>query len=289
MMTKILLSLALTVTMYAECTQSQYNNAIHIWGNSIHKKGTQKRNLLTKADNACPNIPIVLLDLKILEAEHNSSSNMDTFKNLKNLSNTLYIDDTERQIKHKYNTAIIINVLWLNYLEKQEAKLASQKGLDTTEIVTYQKWIKQLKSKRSTDDILKAISTIGGLYKADLLFDKNKFKIKNKPLAQDIISTIHAELKNNKDALFGLEGGASSEGNAAYNNTLSKNRAKSLKSMILNQHPQYKNNIKVFAAGESQLVCEAGLLPEINPQGEYQCITKEDREKSRRVSIRRVK
>lgn len=287
-MTKILLLLSLTVTIYAKCTDSQYQNAIHIWGNSIHKKGTQKRNLLTKANNACPNIPIVSLDLKILEAEH-SSSNNKTFEHLKNLSNTLYIEDTERQIKHKYNTAIMVNVLWLKYLEKKEAKLASQKGLDITAITICRQQIKQLKSKRSTDDILKAISTIGGLYKADLLFDKNKFKIKNKPLAQDIISTIHAELKNNKDALFGLEGGASSEGNAAYNNTLSKNRAKSLKSMILNQYPQYKNNIKVFAAGESQLVCEAGLLPEINPQGEYQCITKEDREKSRRVSIRRVK
>lgn len=288
-MTKILLSLALTVTIYAECTQSQYNNAIDIWGDSIHTKGNKKINLLTKANNACPNIPIVLLDLKILEAEHNSSSNMDTFKNLKNLSNTLYIDDTERQIKHKYNSAIIINVLWLKYLEKREAKLSSQKGINTTELATCRKHIEQLKSKRSTDDLLKAISNIGGLYKADLLFDKNKFKIKNKSLAQDIIATIHAELKNNKNALFGLEGGASSEGSALYNNTLSKNRAESLKSMILKRYPQYRNNIKVFAVGESQLVCEGGLLPEINPQGEYQCITKEDREKSRRVSIRRVR
>lgn len=288
-MIKILFSIILATAIYAKCTQSQYKNAIEIWKYSIHAKGNKKASLLKKANTACPNIPIILLDIKILEAEHSSSSNMDTFKKLKNLNNALYIDNTERQIKHKYNNAIIINTLWLNYLKEQEAKLSSQKELNTKKIARYKKWIKHLKSRPSTDNLLKSISNIGGLYKANLLFDKNQFKIKNKSLAQDIISTIHTELKGNKNALFGLEGGASSEGNATYNNTLSKNRALSLKSMILKKYPQYSNNIKVFSTGESRLVCEGGLLPDINPQGEYQCITKEDREKSRRVIIRRVR
>jgi len=55
----------------------------------------------------------------------------------------------------------------------------------------------------------------------------------------------------------------------------------------LKQYPQYKQNIKTYANGESELVCEGEFLPEEDSSGNYACITKEDRDASRRVTIRR--
>lgn len=285
-MIKILFLFTLSVILYAECTDEQYNRTINIWKNAIHEKGTDKIALLQQANEVCPNVPLVSLDIKIQEAKKHGS--METFKRLKNLNNDLYIEPTQQQIDHKINNAKYIDYLWLEYLENEAEKMKYQENLDEASLETYKKWIKHLKDKPLVYGV-KAVANVGGLYKADLLFDKNKYIIKDKKLAYQIGLVMHNVIVKHSDALFGLEGGASSEGNAEYNLELSKNRADSLKKFILRVYPKYSTNIKVFVQGESQLVCEGGLLPEMNTSGEYECLTKEDREKSRRVSIRRVK
>jgi outer membrane protein OmpA-like peptidoglycan-associated protein len=136
---------------------------------------------------------------------------------------------------------------------------------------------------------LKAIQDIGGSYKADLLFDKNSFWIKDTYLTQEIIDVISSEIAFNPDALFGLEGATSSEGDSALNKKLSLKRANALKKAILKRYPNYKANIKTFAMGESDLVCEGGLLPERDEMGEYRCLTAENRIESRKVTIRRLR
>jgi len=285
-MIKVLLILGLNISLYAQCTKAQYNDAMNTWHQSIHAQETEKIALFVKANEFCSDIPIISLDIKIHEASKNF--NLNTLRYLTNLNNDLSTLNTEQEMSHKRNNFKRIDLLWLEYYKNEEKRILSQKSADSSALSLCRKNIKYLK-KHPYDTLYKAVSNVGGLYKADLLFDKEKSKIKDIQLSQKIIDAMHNEIKQDSNVLFGLEGGASSGGTASYNTALSKRRAKALEAMLLKQHPNYKNNIKVFAEGENQLVCEGGLLPEVNTKGEYQCITKEDKAKSRRVRIRRVR
>jgi len=282
-MKKILLPLFLSSILFADCTAEQEQRAMKIWEESIHKSDSYKLKLLNKAEKIC-SLEIIEMDKKIIDAT--KTPTLNKLKYLKNVNNLLTIDAKYRS--HKYNNGKKIDELFLNYFIKEQKKL-NKKGLFNTHqrnVLTQR--IDTLKGKPLKNS-LKAVAEIGGTYKADLLFEKSQYTIKNKRLSQQIIEVIHKAVEQDNNALFGLEGGASSEGLSSFNKKLSKDRGEALEKEILKIYPQYKKNIRVFAMGESELVCEGDLLPEKNSKGEYECLSKENREKSRRVSIRRIR
>jgi len=283
-MKRTLLPLLFSSVLFADCTAEQEQRAMKIWEESIHKSDSYKLKLLNKAEKIC-SLEIIEMDKKIIDAT--KTPTLNKLKYLKNANNLLTIDAKYRS--HKYNNGKKIDELFLNYFIKEQKKLKNKKGLFNThqrEVLTQR--IDTLKGKPLKNS-LKAVTEIGGTYKADLLFEKSQYTIKNKRLSQQIIEVIHKAVEQDNNALFGLEGGASSEGLSSFNKKLSKNRGEALEKEILKIYPQYKKNIRVFAMGESELVCEGDLLPEKNSKGEYECLSKENREKSRRVSIRRIR
>ena len=283
-MKKILLPLLLSSLLFADCTPQEEQKAMRIWKQSIHKTSKRKLKLLNRAEKICP-LELINVDKKIIEA--GNAPTLSKLKYLKNANNLLSLD-VENQA-HKYNNGKQIDQLFLKYFTKEQQELKHKKGvfdLHKNDILNQR--INILKGKAS-DNTLKTIGELGGTYKANLLFDKALYNIKDHSLSQEIVAVIHDEVQKDNNTLFGLEGGASSEGSSSFNKKLSKNRAKALEKEILDIYPNYKNHIKVFAMGESELVCEGDLLPEKNSQGEYECLTQENREKSRRVSIRRLR
>jgi outer membrane protein OmpA-like peptidoglycan-associated protein len=142
---------------------------------------------------------------------------------------------------------------------------------------------------RSTEGTLKAVEEVGGIYRADITFDYDSTTLKNSTLVTEIIDKISNEISKSSNATFGLAGGASSDGSASYNKILSQKRADALKEAILKRNPSFDKNINTYDNGETDLVCEGGFAPEVNENNETKCITKEDKEASRRVTIRREK
>ena len=283
-MKKLLIPLFLSSWLLADCSIDQEDRAFEIWQKSVHKHKSQKLKLLNQALRICDDLEVAYVDRLLIKAKKNP--NEEILSEIKNRANHLSL--APRFSTHKENLIKQNNQLFLNLFRDKRVKLKSQKNFIANGKLSFlEQQIKNLETNPVSG--VKAVTTIGGTYKADLLFDKNKFKIKNHTLSQEIIDVLHQEIEQDSSALFGLEGGASSEGATAHNKELSKNRGNALATAILKKYPSYKANIKVFAMGESQLVCEKGLLPEYNSQGEYSCITKEDREKSRRVSVRRLR
>ena len=283
-MKKLLIPIFLSSWLLADCSIKQEDKAFEIWQKSIHKQESQKLKLLNQALSICEDLEVAYVDRLLIKAKKNP--NQEILSEIKNRTNHLAL--SPEFSTHKENLNRENNQLFLNLFRKKEKEIKSQKGFISNGNLNFlEEQIKSLESSPVAG--VKAVTKVGGTYKADLLFDKNKFNIKNHSLSQEIIDVVHQEVEKNSSALFGLEGGASSEGATAHNKKLSKNRGNALAKAILKKYPSYKTNIKVFAMGESQLVCEKGLLPERNTQGEYECITQEDREKSRRVTVRRLR
>ena len=136
---------------------------------------------------------------------------------------------------------------------------------------------------------LKAVEFVGGSYALDLRFSKDSAVVRKSHKLDKAIEKIASEVSKNSRVLFGLEGFASSDGSYSHNKELSIRRAEALKKEILKKYPNIASHLKIFGNGESGLVCEGGFLPEKNSSGEYECITKEDVDASRRVTIRRVR
>ena len=277
-MKKLLIPIFLSSLLFADCSIAK-----RIWQQSIHKSEAKKLKLLNQALSICPHLEVAYVDKLLIEAKKHPTE--EILMDIKNKANHLTLP--AEFSTHKWNIEQENSQLFLDYFRDKKTKIKTKKGFLTEDLNFLDKQIKSLETSPVAG--VKAVTKIGGTYKANLLFDKDKFKIKNHTLAQEIIDVIHQEVENDSTALFGLEGGASSEGSTAHNKELSKNRGDELANAILKKYPSYKVNIKVFAMGESQLVCEKGLLPERNSKGEYECITKEDREKSRKVTIRRLR
>jgi len=254
-MNRYIFPLILSTLLFADCPPTQKQQALKIWKNSIHQKTpNNKLSMLLKAEKFCP-LDIIEIDKNIILAQANQLSHQEIVE-LRRDNDAL---DTEYS-EHKWNNAKKIEkILGIKSVEYQD-----KKGL-------------------------KAIQDIGGSYKADLLFNKNSFNIKDNAITQDIIEVINSEISFDKNSIFGLEGATSSEGDYLLNEKLSLKRANALKKAILKQYPQYRNNIRVFAMGERDLVCEDELLPERDDMGEYRCLTAENRIESRKVTIRRLK
>jgi len=255
-MKNIILPLTITTTLFATiCNQTQIKEANMYWQQSIFQEGNIKQKLktLNSAYEKCP-LQKIAIDRQIAyistlsPKERNSKEVREDLATLERLNEQL-----------KVSSAHILN---------------NQKKIDI------------LLNKKSKGNSLKAVEEAGGVYRADIRFDYNSAKLKKTPLLSKVIEKISSEIDKHPNALFELEGGASSEGSATYNKKLSKKRAESLKRAI---GAKYANHISISANGENDIVCEGGFLAEVDTNGEAKCITKEDKEASRRVTIRRTR
>ncbi len=248
----IVISTLLSSILLANCTPQEEQKAIQIWKQSIHQESdlNQKLSTLNKAFRICP-LERIDIDKQIILAQ----GGLLTSKKIEELNERNSQMDSIPQL-HKDNNAKKLNeLLGIRF-----------------------------------DNTLRAVEEIGGEYRIDITFEVNRYDVHTKNSSskiQEIIDKITEEIKKDKNALFGLEGGASSEGTPQDNKELSKRRAIALKQVILKKYPKYSQNIKIYANGESELVCEGEFLPEEDSSGNYTCITKEDKEASRRVTIRR--
>ena len=251
-MKRTLLPLLFSSVLFAECTVQQEQEANRLWKQSIHQESNlnQKLSTLNRAFDICP-LNRIDIDRQIILAQGGQLSK----EQIKELNNRNSQQDSIPQ-QHKDNNARKINeLLGIRY-----------------------------------DNTLRAVEEIGGAYRTDITFEVNRSNIyanNSTSTIQEIIDKIDQEVTKDKNALFVLEGGASSEGNPEYNRKLSQRRADALQEAILKQYPNYAHNIETRANGESELVCEGDFLPEEDSSGNFTCITKEDREASRRVTIRR--
>ena len=285
-MLKKLVALSLfSSIIYAQCPKKEYSKAITVWQKSIHQNQSQKIKLLKEALNICNDLEIAKLDLDIIEAS--KSLNKQKLMDIKNRNNNLTV--TIEQQAHKWNNSKIIFSLWKKFYQKQLDTARGTKNFNPSKIEKIKQNINYINSLFiTTGNNMKSLYNIGGLYRADIHFKQNKYNIENTQLVDKIANTMSNILKQRSNVYFGLEGGASSEGSHSYNYELSNKRAKELEKTIISKYPNLKNHIKIFATGESTLVCKQGLLPEKDENGEYRCITKEDKKKSRRVTIRRI-
>lgn len=251
-MKKVLLPLLVSSVLFADCTVQEEERANALWKKSIHQENNlnQKLATLTKALSIC-SLEHIYIDEQIILGQGGQL----TQEALKDLNEKNSQQDTISQV-HKDNNAKKINALL---------------GM-------------------RFDNTLRAVEQIGGRYRSDITFkvnDSNIYVKNSTETIQKIIDKIDEEVKKDKNAIFGLEGGASSEGTPQANKILSQKRSDALKNALLKKYPQYQKNIKTYANGESELVCEGEFLPEEDSSGNYTCITKEDRDASRRVTIRR--
>ncbi len=251
-MKRTLLPLLFSSVLFADCSVQNEQRAVNFWKESIHQENNLNKKLATlnRAFALCP-LKRIDIDKQIILAQGGLLSK-EEIKKLNERNSQ--IDSIPQQ--HKDNNAKKINeLLGIRF-----------------------------------DNTLRAVEEIGGVYRTDITFDVNHSDIyarNSSSTIQEIIDKIDQEVRKDKNALFVLEGGASSEGSPQANKKLSQRRADALKVAILKQYPNYAPNIETRANGESELVCEGDFLPEEDSSGNFTCITKEDRDASRRVTIRR--
>ena len=89
--------------------------------------------------------------------------------------------------------------------------------------------------------------------------------------------------KKYRDKIIYITGFTDTRGKASYNKTLSKNRAKSLKSYLVEKYHLKDNKIKIDGFGEKLPICESGYKQKNG--NEYSCTGKENFYKGRRVTI----
>ena len=252
----IVVSTLLSSILLANCTQEQEQKAIKIWKETIFEKDNQKKiDMLQKANGYCE-LPQIAVDGNI----------------------AYYYTLSKKELKNRTTE-----------LEKLEIENSKLSGVDNNHIKNNQRKIDILFGRELTEG-LRAVTEIGGEYRANILFKKNSDKIEasNRSHIEEIIEQFNEVVKENSNAIFTLEGGASSEGEASYNQRLSQKRADALKKYIVLEDRDLKKHIEIESKGEQNLVCEGDFLPEVNPNtGEAECITQEDRDASRRVTIRR--
>jgi len=255
-MKKLIIPILLTNLILAECTPQQKREAEMFWKQSTHKDSNPKEKLkiLNKAYEKCPSIEKIIVDRYITFVYTLPKKDRES----KEIRDNLY-DIAMR------NQELDVSI---NHIKNNQKKINILLG-------------------KSFDGTLRAVEEAGGVYRADIRFDYNSAVLKKSNLVTKVIDKISSEIEKNPNAIFGLEGGASSEGSASYNKKLSKRRADALKKEILKQNPNFDKNINTSGVGERTLVCEGDFLPEVDEYGETRCITKEDKEASRRVTIRR--
>ena len=254
-MKRLIIPILLTNLLLADCTSKQKREAEMFWRQSIHQESNpqEKFKTLETAYNRCP-LAKIEVDKDIAYLYTLSPKERKSAKNRKKLYNA--------EMK---NQDLDVSI---NHITNNQKKINSLLG-------------------RDTEGTLKAVEKIEGIYRADITFGYNSSKLKSSRVLTQVIDKISSEISKNSNAIFGLEGGASSEGSASYNITLSKKRAEALKSAILKQYPIFGTNIKIYANGEKEIICKGGFAPEIDSSGNSRCITTEDKEASRRVTIKR--
>ena len=158
-----------------------------------------------------------------------------------------------------------------NYLEEQKKKYAPQTAeamtRSTTEKVT----------NRGAD-----LTTEYSIENIPLNFQSNSFEIKkgvNLEQAEEIYKVLSSKKYLKKK--IRIMGFTDTSGEYEDNKKLSKSRAEALKTYL--QNKGLKNNIHAQGISESKPICTEGKI--IHKGYEYGCSIKEDKHKSRRVTI----
>lgn len=241
-----------------------------------------KLRLIIKAKQICT-FEELEIDLELLKIEYDLKNS--NFSNLEerlqevNIKNDQLLDSFKN---YKYNTKLKIDKLFLtlyNNLTKTKYK-----SIIVTDIKKIDKKLARFKEIYKNRNSMKSLLKIGGVYKSNLYFAQDSFTIKNINEALKLKAFLEDIIKTNPNSKFTITGFASSEGNFNYNLKLSEKRAKS----FFDFANLGEKNLKIFAKGEAVLSCSSGLFPEVDNNGEYFCILGEDREKSRKIEIKRV-
>ena len=244
----------------------------------------QKVALIIKAKKICPNLAQIEIEMERLKINHLLKKNQ--LEGLEIRLNKLMADTDSKDglpYEFRFNTKWQINRMFKTLYTKQKS-MVGKKSIFGVTVNKLDEKLADFDKKLKGND-LKSLGDIGGMYKADLNFSKNKSTIRNRQEAQELKEKIKEVISSNPNALFSITGYASSEGSSSYNKILSEKRAKSVVSFVGVNH----KNIKTFSKGEAFLICNDGLIPEHDENNDYRCINGENKEASRRVTIRRIR
>jgi outer membrane protein OmpA-like peptidoglycan-associated protein len=244
------------------CTPSEKKRAEEILNQSFNESNFAKKvTLITNAKKICEKIANVELQYLKIKKSFEKSNLENMQKRLQNLNN---LNDNLDSIHYKYKNRMKyqINSLFTKYY--------STIGMET-------------ESEPIDNEVYKSLVRRRGIYQSHITFYKASARIKNRREAKKIKEAIRAILRQNPKARFSITGHSSSGGNHRYNKRLSQRRADSLERFIGKQ-----SSIKTFSKGESQLICRDRRLPYRDNQGEYHCRGGENKNKSRRVIIKRI-
>ena len=281
----VLITGVLSTLLLADvCSEAEKIQSAKIFADSRDEKIDRRIDLLEKAKKIC-SLPRIEIEIEKLLL-----SDMISAELLQGIEDRLTIisnrnDKLESKLYAlKINNAREIDKLFKKlYMKQYDLKHTKGFMLNPNEIKNLDKKLADFNQKLDTND-KKSLLKVGGLYKSDLRFNKNKFAIRNKSEANELVAVMKEIVQDNPKAFFTVTGYASSGGTKEHNKILSDNRATSFADFSkLGEH------IKIFSKGETSLVCKDGLLPEPDENGEYRCTTSEDKDASRRVQIRRVK
>lgn len=278
-------SLVLSSLLFGgECTQVEHSKSEKIFADSRNEHNLEKKiELISKAKKIC-DIAQIEIEMERLRLNHLIEKNQ--FDKLEiRLHNLISLVDEKDNLGYafRFNTKRQITKMFKIFYEKQK-RMMGKKSIFGVKVKNIDSKLALFKKMFRGED-LKSLGSIGGLYKSDLNFNKDKSKIRNVAEAEALKKKIREVISSTPKALFSITGYASSEGTARYNKALSERRARSVASFVdINQ-----KNVKVFSKGESFLICNDGLIPEYDENSEYRCINGEDREASRRVIVRRIR
>lgn len=271
--------LLLSSVLFGNCTQAE-----KIFADSRDESNLkQKIALIIKAKKNCPQLPQIAIEMERLKINHLIEKNQ--FEGLElRLNNLIGLVDSEDDLPYdfRFNSKRQINKMFKMFYEKQKS-ISSKKSIFGVSIKNLDRKLAVFHKKLKGNN-LKSLEDIGGMYKSNLKFLKNSYVI-NFGEAKALKLKIKEIIVSNPEALFSVTGYASSEGSSTYNKRLAEKRAKSFVTFV----GKNSKNIKTFSKGEAFLVCNDGLIAEADENNEYRCINGENKEASRRVTIRRVR
>jgi len=280
-MKKILVSgLMLSSLLFGNCTKAE-----KIFSDSRDETDVkQKIALIIKAKKMCPSLAQIEIEMERLKINLLLGDNQ--FKGLEIRLNNLMGDTDSKDglpYEFRFNTKRQINRMFKTLYSKQKS-MAGKKSIFGVTVNKLDEKLADFDKKLKVND-LKSLGDVGGMYHSDLKFMKNSYAIDDLAEAKALKAKIKEIIDLHSDAIFSVTGYASSEGSSKYNKKLAEKRAKGFVAFVGKNH----KNIKTFSKGEAFLICNDGLIPEHDENNDYRCINGENKEASRRVTVRRVR
>jgi len=267
--------------LFGDCTEAE-----KIFSDSRDETNIkQKIALIKKAKKIC-GLPQIEIEMERLKIDY--LINKNHLKGLELRLNKLKskIDSKDGlPYEFRFNSKRQTMKLFKRLYTKQQ-EMGTKKSFTThgATIKNLDDKLKKLGEVFDKNDV-KSLDNIGGMYKSNLKFLKDSSTINDLEEAKELKSKMKEIIALHPEALFSVTGYASSEGSSDYNKKLSQKRAKSFVVFVGSN----RKNIKSFYKGENFLVCYDELIPEHDENGENRCINGENKEASRRVTVRRVR